>query len=89
VAIARFVKDLRTLSRAKAGDGCAEVCLRRIPELLDERMSFERLLHDAALHTLASPVNQAHFTEAGVMRRDYVFVDDRGDVAWREGVKVE
>ena len=52
-------------------------------------MPFECLLHDAALHAFAAPVNQAHFTEAGLMSRDDVFVDDGWDVAWREGVKIE
>ena len=81
--------SLESLVRAKAGNCGAEVCLRRIPELLDERMPFECLLHDAALHALAAAVNQPHLTEARVMRRGDVFVDDGGDVARIESVKID
>jgi len=80
---------LQFLLRAKPGDGRTEVCFRRVPELFDEGMPIERLLHDAALHALAASVNQAHLMEAGGVRRGDVFGDDRRDVAWSEGVKVQ
>jgi hypothetical protein len=62
---------------------------RRIPELRDERMVFQRLLNDAALHTLAASVNQPHLCQASLVRGGDVLDDDRRDIAWREGMKVE
>ena len=50
---------------------------------------FERLLHDAALYALAAAVNQPHLSQArGVCGVD-ILLDDRLDVARREGVEVE
>src|SRR6266566_1372469 len=63
--------------------------LRRIPEFGDERMSFERLLHDAALNTAAAPVNQADLAETLLPRGVHVLLDDGLDVARLEGVEVE
>ena len=62
--------------------------LGSIPELDDEGMAIECLLHDAALHSLAASVNEAHFTEAGFVRGRDVLGDDRRNVAWGERVKV-
>ena len=47
-----------------------------IPELLDERMSVEGGLDDAALHSFAAAVNETHETEACRVRRGDVFADD-------------
>ena len=62
---------------------------RCIPELGDERMPFERLLHDPALNPLAAAVYQANFAESGSMRRVDVFLDDGRDVTRRERMEVE
>jgi hypothetical protein len=50
--------------------------LSGIPELLDERMLLQRVLHDPALHAFAPPVNQPHFTQAALVRSTDVLVDD-------------
>lgn len=63
--------------------------LRRVPELLDERMSIERLLHDPALHAFAASVNEPHFAKPRFVRGGDVVGDDRRNVARREGVEVE
>jgi hypothetical protein len=73
----------------KACSGGAEVRLRRVPELLDERMSIERLLHDPALHAFAASVNEAHFAKPCFVRGRDVIGDDRRNVARREGMEVE
>ena len=38
----------------------AQVSLRGVPELDDERMTLERLLDEPTLNAFASPVNQTH-----------------------------
>src|SRR5688572_24460885 len=50
--------------RCKLRDGGAQVRLGRVTEADDERVTFERLLHHAALHPLATAMNQPHFAEA-------------------------
>ena len=60
-----------------------------IAEFLHIRMALERGLHDAALHSMSTSVNQPDVAEARVSGRSDVFLDNRGDVAWREGVQVE
>ena len=60
---------------AQTRDRRAEVRLRRVPEFLDERVRFERCVHDAALHSFAAAVNQTHLT---VSRRVSLF-DVRDD----------
>src|SRR5262245_21051091 len=62
--------------------------LGSIPELDDERLAIECLLHDAALHSLAAAVNEAHLTEPGFVRGGYILSDDRGNIAWSECVEV-
>ena len=74
---------------AKAGHCRTEVRLRRVPELHDQRVVFERLLDDGALHALAAAVNQPHLAQARFMCGVHVFDDDRRDVAWRERMQVE
>ena len=54
-----------------------------VAELDDERVPFERLLHDAALDAVAASMNQADLAQAGGVRGADVFVDDRSDVARR------
>ena len=65
------------------------MCLRRVPELLDERMVLERLLDDPALNTFAASVNQPHFAKAGLMRGADVLDDDRRNIPRRERVKID
>ena len=60
-----------------------------VPEFQHERMAFERLLHDAALHTGAPPVNEAHLAESGPGGGGHIFLDDRLHVTRQEGVKIE
>ncbi len=78
-----------TTSIRETGNRGTEMCLRRIPELLDERMVLERLLDDPALNTFATSVNQPHFAKAGFMRGADILDDDRRNIAWRERVKID
>ena len=52
-------------------------------------MPLERLLHDAALNALAAAVNQPHLAQSRLVRGVHVLLDDRLDVARREGVEIE
>ena len=52
-----------------------------VPELGDERMPFERLLHDGALGAAAAAMHEAELSKAGLMRGVDVFLDDGRDVA--------
>ena len=79
----------RSLAGREPRDGGAEMAFGRVPELLDERMAVERLLHDAALHAPASSVDQPHLAETPFPRGGHVFVDDGRDVCGGEGVEVE
>ena len=80
---------LQFLLRAETRDGRAEVCFRRVPELLDQRMPIERLLDDAALHARAAAMDQAHLAKASFVGGGDVFIDNRRDVPGSEGVEVE
>ena len=53
---------------------------RSVPELGHQWMPLERLLDDAALHTLAAPVDQPYQAKLGRMRRGHVLIHHRGDV---------
>lgn len=55
--------------------------LGRVVERLDERMTFQRRLHDPALHALPAAVNQPHFQKSSFVRRMDVFLDDGTHVA--------
>ena len=70
-------------------DGRSQVGFGGVPELDDQRMPLERLLHDAALNALAAAVNQPDLAQAGLVRGVDVFLDHRRDVARRERVEVE
>src|SRR6478735_6860843 len=52
-------------------------------------MRVERGLHDAALHAAPAAVNQPDFAQSRIVGRCDVLLDDRPDVAWMEGVKVD
>ena len=58
----------------------------RVGEALDQRMLFERSLDDPPLYATAAAVNQSHFPKPCLVRRVYVFFDDRLDIARMEGV---
>ena len=55
----------------------------------DQRMPFERLLHDAALHAAPAPVDQPYLPQAGRVRLVDVLIDDRRDIARRKRVEIE
>jgi len=60
-----------------------------IPELDDERVAFEGLLNDAALHAAAAAVNQAYLAQTSFRRRVDVLLHHRFNVARSKGVKVQ
>lgn len=63
--------------------------LRGVPELLDQGVTFERLLHDTALYAFAPAVNQPDLAQAGFVCGVHVFLDNGLDVARGEGVEIE
>jgi hypothetical protein len=65
------------------------VGFRGVPEFRYQRVSFERLLHDAPLNPFAPSVNEPHLTETGVICGVYVFFDNGFDLAGRKGMEVE
>jgi hypothetical protein len=52
-------------------------------------MAFERSLYDPALHAASSSVHDTDFVKARSRRSLDVLGDNRGNVARREGVKIE
>src|SRR5688572_23573704 len=82
-------KAALTVGLYQSRDGGSEVGFRGIPEFNDQRMPFQRLLHDAALHALAASVDQSHLAEAGFLRGVDVLLDDRRNIAGRESVEVD
>ena len=80
---------LHVLAVAKPRHRGSKVRLRSIPEFDDERVPFEGLLHDAALHASASSMNQANLAQAGFVGGVHVFFDHRLDVARGERVEVQ
>ena len=73
----------------QSGHRGTEVRFRRVPELHDQRMVFERLLDDAALNAFAASMNQPNFAKARFVRSRHVLDDNRCHIAWRERMKVE
>jgi len=65
------------------------VRFRGVPELNDQRVSFERLLHDPSLNALAPSVNESYFTETGPVCGVDVLFDNGLDFAGRKRMKVE
>lgn len=65
------------------------MCVRVVPELCDQRMPFERRLHDPSLDAAAASVHEPQSAQAGFVRGAYVLLDHRRDVPRRERVKVE
>jgi hypothetical protein len=68
---------------------CSEVRLRRVEKLRDQRMFFEHMLNDAALHAGSAAVNQPDLAQSRALRGANIFVDDRWNVPGKEGVEVE
>lgn len=62
---------------------------RIVKKLQHERVTFQRLLHDAALYADAAAVDEAHFAESCRMRFVHVVLDDRWNVSRGERVQVE
>ena len=60
--------------------------LRIVPELGDERMLIQCLLHPRALDALAAAVDQPHFTEPCLMRGAHIFLHDVHDLTRFERV---
>ncbi len=60
-----------------------------VKKLQHERMTFQGLLNDAALHPFPTAVDEPHLMDAGGMGLVQILFDDRWDVARREGVKIE
>ena len=60
-----------------------------VPELGDERMLFERSLHDPALHAAASTVHEPQFAQAGFVRRADELLHHGRDVTRSKGVEIE
>ena len=62
---------------------------RIVKKLQHERMAFQGLLHDAALHPCPAAMDEPYLMQAGGVSLVHVFFDDGRDVAGRKGVKVE
>jgi hypothetical protein len=77
------------LSLFQYGYRRAEVGLRCVVGLDDERVLFEDVLDDPALHADAATVNQADRAEAGVVRGADVLVYDGRNIGRSECVEVE
>ena len=88
----RCVRNLLTRNqrgasiRMKARRCGSQVGLGGVPELLDQWVTLQRLLDDAALNALAAPVNEADLAEPRFVGGADVLFDYRLDVAGREGV---
>ena len=74
---------------AESRDCGSKVCLQSIPEFDDERMLLEHLLDDAALNTLAAPVNHSNLTESRLVRCVDVFLHHGCDVTRSKGMQVD
>ena len=70
-------------------DSRSEVRARVVPELGDQWMLIQRTLDHRSLHTLAAPVNQAHFAESCLVCGTDVFLHNVHHITRREGVQVE
>jgi hypothetical protein len=78
-------------ARAEPDERRAEAAAlgRCVGEAGDQRMPDQQRLHDAALHADTAAVDQPDLGESPGVGRFQVVRDDRGDVARREGVKIE
>lgn len=67
----------------------AQVRRRVVPELDDERMPVERLLHDRPLHAAAAAMDEADLSKSRCVRRVDVLLDDRRNIARCKRVQIE
>src|SRR4029079_19595782 len=77
------------LGDAEPGNGRAEMRVRVVPKLGDERMSIEDGLDDGALHAAAAPVHEPDPGACGFVGGRDVVVDDGRNVGGRKGVQIE
>jgi hypothetical protein len=73
----------------ETGDRGAEMGRRVVPELGDEGMAVERLLHAAALDAPSTAVDEAHVGEPGAGCCVDVFGDHGRHVRGIEGVQID
>ena len=76
-------------SALQSADRRAEVRVRVVVKLDDERMAVERRLNDAALNAAAASVDQSQLAQSRRVCRVDVFIDDRGDIRRLEHVEIE
>jgi hypothetical protein len=74
---------------AKSCDCRSQVRLRRVPELVYQRMLFECLLDDPALNAFSPSMNEPYLSEPGLVGGSDVLFDHRSDVTRSKGVQVE
>ena len=60
-----------------------------VPELDHQRMTLQRGLDDPSLHAASPAVHETDFVEPRGCRSRDLFVNDRGNIARRERMKVE
>ena len=63
--------------------------LRGVPELTDEWVAIECLLHHAPLDTLAPAVNESDLSQALTVGLGHVFLDHRFHVFGRKSVQID
>ena len=73
----------------KSRESRAEMRVRVVPELGDERMTVEHGLDDGALHALASAMDQPNLGETGLVRRVHKLFDDGRNICGQKGVEIE
>jgi hypothetical protein len=73
----------------QSGDSGAEMRFSGIPELFDEGVFFQGVLHDPPLDTLPTPVNQPHFPQTRFVGRTDVLLDDGGNVFRMKRVEID
>jgi hypothetical protein len=71
------------------GNSCAQVGRRVVEKLQYTRVPLEGIVHDAALHTEATTVDETDLAQPGGMRVVDVLFHHRRDVAWSERMEVE
>ena len=60
-----------------------------VPEFKDFRVPLERCLYGPTLNAAAAAVNQPDLLQARRCRRVDILADNRGNIARREGMKIE
>src|SRR4051794_34943950 len=70
-------------------DGCPKVRSGVVPELQHQRVAIEHRLDNPALHAASATVHQADFGQTRRRGGMHVFVDDRRNIARREGMQVD